>query len=272
VEFFRHAKKTEHGQFVSKVVTQIDTAAWPLFARWLPESAPGRVPQLAVLGCGSGDVVQALLRAEPRLGEWNVTGFDVDPEAIAMARGKNDNPRVSFETLDARELDARAPGTFDAIYCHGILDHCSGHRRLLQACSAALRQGGVFFVITPDRNWSTWLRFVFAGPRWVFDLGPWSGLHDFRRFPRPSELDGLARASGLVPVEDPEGGDTKAWRRGVDYRANPLEIYRAVRRRDAESLQFEVTGPKWWLGGFRGEFIAAFRKEAEEAQTNVGHR
>lgn len=259
VEFFRTTGDTQLGEFVSTVVAQIDRAAWPTFAPFLPE-APSR-PRLAVLGCGDGRVIDMLRAAEPRLATWEIVGVDVDPDAVARGRAKG-TPRTSFEVLDARTLGTHHSDAFDAIYSHGIFDHCAGHRELLASCHDALRPGGVFMYVTPDRNLATWLRFVAIGPRFVFGLGHYSTLHDFRRFPRPRELDQLARDVGLEVVGEPDTPD-KAFHRGIDYRAGGLAIARAVRRRDVATLDFEVTRTRWWLaGGFPGEFTGVLRRAA----------
>ncbi len=263
VEFFRHVKRTPRGAFISSVVKTIDAHAWPVLAPHLPErSTEGpRAPTMAVLGCGTGDGIHALLEADPRLRGWHLTGIDVDAEALALARARSYPGKTSFLQADARELGGFAAEAFDAIYCHGILDHCSNHQAVFDACRAALRPGGVLLVVTPDRNWSTWLRFIAVGPRFVFGLGRWSNLHDFRRFSRPAELDGLARNAGLEPVPDPEAKDGRPWRRGLDYSSSPLTLFRAARGKVAQRLKLEVTPARWWFGGgFRGEYLSAFRR------------
>ena len=244
VEFFRQAKSSAFGRFVSRVVAQIDEGAWPAFAPFLP-SRPGT---MAVLGAGDGAGLRALLAAEPRLRSWAIDAIDIDPETADTMQ------------VDARDLGHLRPSHYDAIYCHGILDHCSGHREVLASCAAALRPGGVLLVIGPDRNPVTWLRFVAVGPRYVFGLGRHADLHDFRRFGQPAELDALARSVGLHPAPDPEQ-PSRAFHRGIDYVASPLGIYRAVRRRDLDALRFRITRPRWWLGGgYPGEYLSVYRR------------
>ena len=242
VEFFRQAKGTEFGRFVSRVVARIDEGAWPAFAPFLPRQ-PGT---MAVLGAGTGAGIDALRAAEPRLRDWSIEPIDVDPELETGLQ------------LDARELGRRFPERYDAIYCHGILDHCDGHREVLASCREALRPGGVLMVIAPDRNLMTWLRFVAVGPRYVFRLGRSSDLHDFRRFPRPRELDAIARDAGLEPAVDPDEPDA-TFHRGIDYVASPLQIFRAVQRRDLGALGFRLSRARWWLrGGYPGEYLAVY--------------
>lgn len=261
VEFFRHAGPTERGRFVSAVVAQIDSAAWPTLAPFLPAESKGR---LAVLGCGDGRVVQALCAAEPRLADWEIVGVDIDADAIARARREHAD-LAQWRVLDARRLGAQVPDHFDAIYAHGIFDHCAGHETLLRSCRDALRPGGVFMYVTPDRNLSTWLQFVAIGPRFVFRLGHQSDLHDFLRFPRAPELDALATRVGLQVEEDPDEPG-RAYHRGIDYRAGPLAIAQAVQQRDLSTLGFRVTRPRWWLGGgFSGEYIGVMRRPAAPA-------
>jgi hypothetical protein len=115
-------------------------------------------------------------------------------------------------------------------------------------------------VIAPDRNVMTWLRFVAVGPRYVFGLGHNADLHDFRRFPRPHELDAIARDAGLEPAPDPED-PREAFHRGIDYVASPLQIFRAVQGRNLRALRFEITRARWWLrGGYPGEYLAVYHR------------
>jgi hypothetical protein len=118
----------------------------------------------------------------------------------------------------------------------------------------------VFLYVTPDRNLSTWLRFVAVGPRFAFGLGHYAALHDYRRFPRPKELDAMASELGFEVVADPDD-DARPYHRGIDYRASPLAIRRAVRDRDLAALELELTGARSWLGGgFTGEYLGVLRR------------
>lgn len=268
VRFFAERRTTAYGRFVSDVVAQIDLAAWEEFARHLPPLPPQCRPRMAVLGCGNGRAIEWLLRAFPVLERWDIVGVDIDGDAIAEARARFlGHPRVRFRAADLRDPAALEPGSFDVVYKHGVLDHCAGHRSIARACARALRPGGKLFYIVPDRNIATWLGFVSVGPRFVFALtGEHAGVHDYRRFPRPPEMDALLRAAGLEPAVDRDG--RTPLHRGVEYRSGPLGIWLGVRRRDLRALELELTPPRRWLaGGFRGEYLGVAVRpiEPEEA-------
>jgi alpha-beta hydrolase superfamily lysophospholipase/2-polyprenyl-3-methyl-5-hydroxy-6-metoxy-1,4-benzoquinol methylase len=250
VRFFAERRRSSFGRFVSEVVAGIDVAAWKAFAAHLPRVAAAR---MAVLGCGDGLSISALLAEVPALRTFEIVGVDIDPEAIeAATRRFSGNSRVRFVAADARHPDALEGGSFDVVYSHGVFDHCSDHRALALACHRALRPGGSLFYIAPDRNLLTWLRFVSLGPRFFFPLGRYRGIHDFRRFPRPREMERLLREVGFVP----EGMNL-----GVEYRRGPAGIWWGVRRRDLAALRLEIRRPRLWMrGGFPGEYLGIARR------------
>ena len=260
VEFFAAAGDTRLGRFITELVADIDTAAWPEMAPWVPEP----VERIAIFGCGDGTLIDRLRSVDSRWARAQIIGFDVDAEAVERGRQRfAADPRVEFRVEDVRRLGT-ADGPFDLVYAHGIFDHCDRHAEVVGAAAALLRRGGAFAYVTPDRNFMTWLRFVAVGPRWVFKLGHYAELHDFRRFPRPHELDATLVAAGLEPVEDPEEHPRRPWHRGVEYDAGPLAIARAVAKRDRSGLGFRITPPAWWGGRreprFDGEFIGVALK------------
>jgi 2-polyprenyl-3-methyl-5-hydroxy-6-metoxy-1,4-benzoquinol methylase len=260
VRYFANADVSEQWRFTEELVGEIDYAAWNFLHDYLP-SVDDQRPQMAVVGCGSGGAIAGLLERYPELGEWDIVGIDVDYKAIGAARKRfADTTGVDFIVGDARNVDVLAASRFDLIYLHGILDHCSEHRHVLDSVFRALQPGGHMFYVTPDRNLYTWLSFVTIGP--LFVCGLHKPNHDFRRFPRPAELNTMLQHAGfeLVPRQ---GQSTAPAMVGLEYktRMNPFPVRRSMRNRALGDEIFEHTRPRWWLrGGFIGEYVGAAKK------------
>ena len=244
IETFANGQEVRRGRFITRLLLRIDRVTWTMVGPSLPATGT-----LAVIGCGRGDCIDTLLETCPKLQDWRLVGVDADPRGLAAARTAH--PDVTFIAGDATE--SLEPDSLDAIYLHGILDHCAGHRALLSRCAHALRPGGRLIYVTPDRNILTWLAFVALGPRFLFRMV--DPFHDYRRFTRPAELERLLRDVGLEPEAQ----------FGVEYanRHRLLSVCQSIRGERAEEVAFEVTGPRWWLGGgFAGEYAGlALRPE-----------
>ncbi len=74
---------------------------------------------LLEIGCGPGNITKYLLSRRP---EWNVTGVDISPNMIELAR-KN-NPKAHFKVMDARAI-AEFGSKYDGIICGFCLPYLS---------------------------------------------------------------------------------------------------------------------------------------------------
>lgn len=96
------------------------------------------------IGCGRGEFL-TLLR-ERGIGG---VGVDLHPENIAVAKGLG----LEVEQADVFEyLDAAGPGSLDGVFCAQVIEHLppASVWKLVQACSRALRPGGVVVFETPN--------------------------------------------------------------------------------------------------------------------------
>ena len=260
VRYFSNADVSRQWRFTAELVSEIDYSAWTFLRDYLPPIT-NRRPRMAVVGCGSGGAIAGLLERYPELGEWDIVGVDIDYKAIGAARERfADQPAVDFIVGDARNADVLAASRFDLVYLHGVLDHCTEHRHLLDSVFRALKPGGRMFYVAPDRNLCTWLCFVTVGPLYVWGLN--KPNHDFRRFPRPNELNTMLQDAGfeLVPRR---GRPSVPAMVGVKYKTgmNPLPVRSSLRNRVLGEGIFEHTGPLWWLrDGFMGEYAGVAQK------------
>ena len=77
-----------------------------------------------------------------------------------------------------------------------MLEHVPDPASTIQACARLVKPGGHVFFSTINRNPQSYL-FAIIGAEYLLRLLP-KGTHDYRKFIRPSELDGWARTAGLT--------------------------------------------------------------------------
>jgi O-antigen biosynthesis protein len=109
-----------------------------------PACAGKRVLDLAS-GEGYGSAILGKVASE-------VIGIDIDHASVEHARLHHESDNVHF--LEGSMLDSSALGgeQFDVVVCFEALEHVDDHATLLDVVCGALREGGIFFVSTPDRT------------------------------------------------------------------------------------------------------------------------
>ncbi|PTQ09115.1 hypothetical protein CLG96_14765 [Sphingomonas oleivorans] len=106
------------------------------------ESVAGkRVLDLAC-GTGYGSALLAQAGAE-------VTGVDISPEAIRMAK-KRYGADVIFAIADCYDLPF-ADDTFDVVVANEMIEHVENHDGLIKEAKRVLTDGGLFLVSTPNK-------------------------------------------------------------------------------------------------------------------------
>ena len=115
------------------------------------------------VGCGTGEFERMAMNRFPQL---SITGIDVAPQMIAVARDKlADAPRVSFQVAQAEGLPFDQE-EFDVVICANMLHHVREPRWALQECARVLRPSGSCVVVDWCRDfWHCrlmhgWLRLV----------------------------------------------------------------------------------------------------------------
>jgi SAM-dependent methyltransferase len=90
------------------------------------------------VGCGAGTDLVRFAR-----GGALVTGVDISPSAIALARRNFDHQGL---TADLREADGEhlpfPDGVFDLVFAHGVVQYTADGRALVQECRRVLKPGG----------------------------------------------------------------------------------------------------------------------------------
>jgi 2-polyprenyl-3-methyl-5-hydroxy-6-metoxy-1,4-benzoquinol methylase len=151
---------------------------------WLPEDKTAKIVDLA---CGGG----RLLYFFQRMGYTDITGVDISPEQVKLAR------QVTPSVEEANVLDWLEvhPASFDLITGFDIVEHFHKDEviRFLDACHAALKPGGCLILQTPNAE------------------SPWGTVHRYNDFTHevgfnPNALSRLLSLTGFRKIESRETG------------------------------------------------------------------
>jgi len=102
----------------------------------------GNVRRILEVGCGIG-VLASHLSEEY---EWDVTGIDLDPEQIEIAKNDNvENEHLRFFEADVTELPFE-DGGFDAVLSFDVLHHIPDWDRAIYEISRVLGPKGLYLL------------------------------------------------------------------------------------------------------------------------------
>ena len=170
----------------------------PARTRWVAERIArrggGRLDGLSLLdvGCGAGLASEAFCS----LGA-TVTGMDAAPEALAAARAHAEAGGLAIRYLEGGPEDLPEDERFDAVVALEVIEHVAAGDRaaFMGSLARAVKPGGMVFLSTLNRTPRSFLT-AKLGAEYLLRMLP-KGTHDYRKFIRPSELDGWTRAAGL---------------------------------------------------------------------------
>jgi len=160
-------------------------------------SGPKSLEGLSVLdiGCGGGLASEPLARFGAK-----VTGLDASEKAIAAARDHAKKSRLKITYINGSvEAFARGKQKFDIIIGLEILEHVADMGALLSSVSLLLKPNGLFIVSTVNRTMKSYLLGIVAA-EYILGWVP-SGMHDWNKFVRPSELAGNLSKAGLTLMD-----------------------------------------------------------------------
>lgn len=176
----------------------------PLRASWIEARTREHLGPLAGrrvldVGCAVGLLSEALARVGAV-----VTGIDVSPENIAVARRHAADGGLAIEyragTL-TETTGADATGseeTFDVVCCLEVVEHVADLAGFVAALAARVRPGGLLFVSSISRTPES-LAFAKIAAEYVLGMLP-RGTHRWSDFRNPSEIDALLGRHALRKV------------------------------------------------------------------------
>lgn len=144
------------------------------------------------VGCGGGILSESLVQAGA-----NVTGIDVTPEVLQVARlhSLETGINVDYQETTVEALAEAMPGEFDVVTSLEMLEHVPDPVSVVKACTALLKPGGKVFFSTLNRSLMAFV-FGIVAAEYVLRLLP-KGTHRYDRFIQPGELSGYCRDAGL---------------------------------------------------------------------------
>jgi ubiquinone/menaquinone biosynthesis C-methylase UbiE len=137
----------QHGHHASVVTNHAKRTADKDAAFFLPSLRPGM--RLLDVGCGPGSITAGLAK---RVAPGETIGIDASAEVIATAKslaGATAARNLSFEVGSIYE-PRFAPGTFDAVFTHQVMQHLRRPVDALRQMRALLAPGGVLGVRVVD--------------------------------------------------------------------------------------------------------------------------
>jgi len=102
---------------------------------WTPEELDGEL--VLEVGCGAGRFTEVLLSTGAR-----VVAVDASSAVEACRETCGDNPRLALVQADLFALPFR-PGSFDRVFCYGVLQHTPDPEAAFRALVEQVRPGGL---------------------------------------------------------------------------------------------------------------------------------
>lgn len=101
---------------------------------WTPEELRGQL--VLEVGCGAGRFTEVLLEAGAR-----VVAVDASSAVDACRETCGGHPNLAIVQADLHDLPFR-PGSFDRVFCYGVLQHTPDPERAFRALVEQARRGG----------------------------------------------------------------------------------------------------------------------------------
>lgn len=163
---------------------------------WICEKIRNQLSQtchILDIGCGGGFLTNALAK-EGHV----VTGIDLSPKSLEVARKRDDTESVHYLEADAYHLPF-PDNAFDVVSAMDFLEHVDKPGQVVQEASRVLKKGGLFFFHTFNRNWVSWL-VVIKGVEWFVKNTP-CHMHVYSLLVKPSELEKYCTYAKMQTIE-----------------------------------------------------------------------
>lgn len=142
------------------------------------------------VGCGAGLLCEPLAR----LGAA-VTGIDAARESIAVARAHAGKLPITYLAGGIEQVAGRR---FDLVTSMEVIEHVTDPAGFVAGLAAALADGGLLVLSTPNRTPKSRLAMITLGEG--LGMIP-RGTHDWDKFLTPDELTDLLEGAGLRVID-----------------------------------------------------------------------
>ncbi len=160
---------------------------------YINKRAPLAGKNVLDVACGGGILSEAMAE----LGAL-VTGIDASqaPLAVAKMHLKKSGLQVDYHLATAEKFAEAHSDQFEVVTCLELLEHVPDPASVVAACYRLAKPGGDVFFATLNRNLKSFL-FAIIGAEYLLRMVQ-RGTHSYRKFVKPAELDGWAKAAGLA--------------------------------------------------------------------------
>lgn len=147
------------------------------------------------VGCGGGFTCE-FLAARGAI----VTGIDQSAKCIAAAKAHaaEQYPAIVYKQAYAESIPADDQ-SFDVVVCVDVLEHVADLTQTLREIHRVLKPGGIFCFDTINRTFKSKLIMIWLLEDIMKEIS--AGVHDWRKFIKPSELTDSLQQLGFVDVE-----------------------------------------------------------------------
>lgn len=149
--------------------------------------APGH--NVLDVACGGGFLTNDFAKRH-----FNVTGVDISPDSIRTARTHDVTHSARYLVADAYKLPFEDK-SFDIVTNLDFLEHVDNPREVIKECSRVLKEDGLFFFHTFNRNWWSNLLAIKLVEKFIKNTP--HNMHVLDLFIKPKEVMEYCLESGL---------------------------------------------------------------------------
>lgn len=153
---------------------------------WAERHKPRRILDV---GCGTGWLAAALSHFGA------VTGVDLSPESIAIAREKH--PHITFHSGDFVSMPLG--GQYELIVSADVIAHVPDQPAFVNKVASLQAPGGLFLLMT--QNPFVWNRSSYLRPQGKGQIRDWLPLGEIRQLLAATSRSCISRPSCLVVIE-----------------------------------------------------------------------
>jgi 2-polyprenyl-6-hydroxyphenyl methylase / 3-demethylubiquinone-9 3-methyltransferase len=143
------------------------------------------------LGCGGGYMSEAIARRGARV-------IGIDPSTASLQAAQIHAQPQGLNIIYRAGVGEAIPletHSIDRVVCVDMLEHVQDVEKVLSEVHRVLRQGGIFFFDTVNRNWLSRLVFITLAENVVKALP--RGAHDPAKYIRPKEMQRMLEKTGF---------------------------------------------------------------------------
>ncbi|MDP3987526.1 MAG: methyltransferase domain-containing protein [Candidatus Levybacteria bacterium] len=114
----------------------------------IKELNPQKKDKILDVGCGDGYYLYLL----SRLGEFDLTGIDEDPQALKNARKQIGSKSIKYIEGNVLKMPFKSQ-SFNKIVCSEVLEHLPDDKKGLLEMKRVLKKGGTLCITVPNLNY-----------------------------------------------------------------------------------------------------------------------